>query len=242
MSKNIEFILSKLCNYALIVRKYNLGDKSRFFSDFPDIDNSILENAWEYGLKKIQNPEIVKDASSLRSEDSEIVKRRIGDFQIDSDITFRYLLSELDVKRLKLNEENIERRLRNRLACEYLKALSDEILQLQKKIDNSFKKQATKLFDKIKLGLVIILIIGGFSAPRIITGLTPVDKLTEKIHKASGYQVKVGAICRDGWHSNATGRGACSHHGGVKEWIYITAYHKTIEECKMEASQKSWRD
>ena len=29
-----------------------------------------------------------------------------------------------------------------------------------------------------------------------------------------------GAICRDGWESSATGRGACSHHGGVSEWLY----------------------
>ena len=28
-----------------------------------------------------------------------------------------------------------------------------------------------------------------------------------------------GAICRDGWHSSATGRGACSHHGGVLRWL-----------------------
>jgi hypothetical protein len=31
---------------------------------------------------------------------------------------------------------------------------------------------------------------------------------------------RVGAICRDGWQSSATGRGACSHHGGVSEWLY----------------------
>lgn len=31
---------------------------------------------------------------------------------------------------------------------------------------------------------------------------------------------RVGAICRDGWRSYATGRGACSHHGGVSEWLY----------------------
>jgi len=31
---------------------------------------------------------------------------------------------------------------------------------------------------------------------------------------------RVGAICRDGWRSYATGRGACSHHGGVGEWLY----------------------
>lgn len=30
---------------------------------------------------------------------------------------------------------------------------------------------------------------------------------------------RVGAICNDGTRSTATGSGACSHHGGVKEWI-----------------------
>ena len=31
---------------------------------------------------------------------------------------------------------------------------------------------------------------------------------------------RVGAICRDGWQSTATGSGACSHHGGVDYWLY----------------------
>lgn len=31
---------------------------------------------------------------------------------------------------------------------------------------------------------------------------------------------RVGAWCDDGTWSNATGRGACSHHGGVAEWVY----------------------
>lgn len=34
---------------------------------------------------------------------------------------------------------------------------------------------------------------------------------------SSGY--RTGAFCRDGWRSSATGRGACSHHGGVAYWI-----------------------
>ena len=29
---------------------------------------------------------------------------------------------------------------------------------------------------------------------------------------------RVGAKCCDGANSKATGRGACSHHGGVKYW------------------------
>lgn len=32
--------------------------------------------------------------------------------------------------------------------------------------------------------------------------------------------IRIGAICRDGWRSSATGRGACSHHGGVSYWLY----------------------
>jgi endonuclease YncB( thermonuclease family) len=31
--------------------------------------------------------------------------------------------------------------------------------------------------------------------------------------------VRTGAICSDGWRSSATGRGACSHHGGVAQWL-----------------------
>lgn len=30
--------------------------------------------------------------------------------------------------------------------------------------------------------------------------------------------VRIGASCMDGSHSSATGRGACSHHGGVGAW------------------------
>lgn len=33
-------------------------------------------------------------------------------------------------------------------------------------------------------------------------------------------KVRVGAVCNDGTYSNATGRGACSHHGGVAYWVY----------------------
>ena len=31
---------------------------------------------------------------------------------------------------------------------------------------------------------------------------------------------RTGAICNDGWRSSATGRGACSWHGGVAHWLY----------------------
>ena len=34
------------------------------------------------------------------------------------------------------------------------------------------------------------------------------------------HNVRIGAWCNDGTYSNATGSGACSHHGGVAEWVY----------------------
>ena len=40
------------------------------------------------------------------------------------------------------------------------------------------------------------------------------------------YEVRTGAVCRDGSTSNATGRGACSHHGGVNYWL--TRANKSI--------------
>jgi len=35
----------------------------------------------------------------------------------------------------------------------------------------------------------------------------------------TNYEIRVGAVCRDGTRSSATGRGACSHHGGVSYWL-----------------------
>jgi uncharacterized protein YgiM (DUF1202 family) len=35
----------------------------------------------------------------------------------------------------------------------------------------------------------------------------------------STYSYRVGAVCKDGTSSSATGRGACSHHGGVSRWL-----------------------
>jgi len=31
---------------------------------------------------------------------------------------------------------------------------------------------------------------------------------------------RIGAVCWDGTISSSTGRGTCSHHGGVKNWLY----------------------
>lgn len=32
--------------------------------------------------------------------------------------------------------------------------------------------------------------------------------------------IRIGAVCKDGSRSKSTGKGACSHHGGVAQWLY----------------------
>lgn len=34
------------------------------------------------------------------------------------------------------------------------------------------------------------------------------------------YPIGATAICRDGTYSYSTGRGTCSHHGGVAQWLH----------------------
>lgn len=38
--------------------------------------------------------------------------------------------------------------------------------------------------------------------------------------KTNNLKTRIGAVCNDGTTSRATGRGACSHHGGVAYWLY----------------------
>lgn len=43
---------------------------------------------------------------------------------------------------------------------------------------------------------------------------------------------RIGAICEDETKSNATGSGACSHHGGVDQWRYKYWYSDLDEPYK----------
>jgi len=56
--------------------------------------------------------------------------------------------------------------------------------------------------------LLILMLVG----PLVYLNSSPVDYPQDT--------VRVGCGCCDGTPSDATGRGACSHHGGVKYWIY----------------------
>lgn len=46
----------------------------------------------------------------------------------------------------------------------------------------------------------------------------------------SSYSYRIGAVCKDGSLSSATGRGACSHHGGVSTWRYGERKSVRIED------------
>lgn len=59
--------------------------------------------------------------------------------------------------------------------------------------------------------------------------------LAKYLYESSKVEKRTGAICFDGWVSSATGRGACSHHGGVAKWMYETVYLKSYEQCLSEA-------
>lgn len=43
-------------------------------------------------------------------------------------------------------------------------------------------------------------------------------------------EYRIGAVCNDGTTSSATGRGACSHHGGVKYWRTKSKINYTITD------------
>jgi len=52
------------------------------------------------------------------------------------------------------------------------------------------------------------------------TKKTSSSSSNKKVKTTSVTTTRTGAICEDGTTSTATGSGACSHHGGVKTWLY----------------------
>lgn len=49
-----------------------------------------------------------------------------------------------------------------------------------------------------------------------------------------------GAVCEDGWTSRATGSGACSHHGGVRRWLYSeTEQVKVLDHTRATGLMRS---
>jgi hypothetical protein len=59
----------------------------------------------------------------------------------------------------------------------------------------------------------------------IKAGMTPEqrrkwDEAEQKLDGLGATSSVVASVCTDGWRTSSTGRGTCSHHGGVK-WVVI---------------------
>lgn len=118
-------------------------------------------------------------------------------------------------------------------------------------IDNILEKKKDNTFRNLKIASFSIFLLIWFTCAqgifnRIILGprenQAMAEFLYEKARETKKY--RIGAICSDGWESSSTGRGTCSWHGGVKEWLNETEtyYSKSFEECKDEAEQMSLLD
>ena len=273
-----QTIQETLNRCALIFRKYNLGYRDVFFQQFSEFRRVRLEASWVFAAKEIQNREIIKDTSAaLNAEDRSTINSLVVKFGTDKEAIYDYLLSKFDVHALKLHEENVERRIRQILAKKYLTLVSLSKKDLIGLKDVALADRFSFILKRHKIAAGIIsalLFIGAFSTPRIIDGLTPPDLLLNKyleakygkiearpinedvltnyLHEESVYKGN-GAICRDDWVSHSTGRGTCSHHGGVRYWYFKGQYSRTIEECRKEAvktidelsaraAERSWKD
>lgn len=252
-------IQEKLAKCAEIIRKFDLGKEDYFHSLFPGLPDYILVKTWRNGFGEVRHKDIIKNSSYLNQKDLAEVENKINSVENSKEVIYGYLYSEFDIRGLKLRPENIERRVRTELAKIYLNHLITEIEYIESKITNQEREEREQILKKIeaeknrtnllkrlrskaKTSLIVFSVGLVLFSPKIIEGLTPLDKLTNKIYEDSSYKVRVGAVCRDGRNSSATGRGACSHHGGVRKWKYKKKYRKTYMESKAEARNKSWID
>ena len=252
-------IQNKLNQAAIIVRKYQLGNEDWFISKFYTVHISRLNTAWTLAERKIQNREIIKNASHLSVEEANMATLKADNYDNNSIKLYEKLISKFDVKELKLTDENVERKVRNILALMFINNVSNEINEFVKKNNNSLKNKALRFISKIKYWLIWAAVIGVFLVPRVIEGLTPpekllneylhdkyssiksstinVDVLTNYLHEDSKYEFD-GSICRDGTTSHSQGRGTCSWHGGVRYEFYKGEYSKSIDECRQDAIKK----
>lgn len=233
----ISEIQDKLNKYCLINRKYQLLNETDFISKFTNIKTEYLNKAWEYSCGEIQNSEIIKNTLELPKNGKKEITNRLQKFNFVSSDLYFYLNSKFDVKEFKLDDERIERRLRNTLAERHQKILKAEIKKLKRKEKLSRVKE--KIVSGIATAIIPVIIVGFFFGSRIRDGFTSVDILTERIYEREIYEFS-GSICRDGTTSHSQGRGTCSWHNGVRYKFYKGQHKKSKEKCRIEAKERSW--
>jgi hypothetical protein len=230
-------IQDKINRYCIINRKYQLLDESSFKLKFRKFDIEKLNVAWEFGSKKIQNNEIIKDTKELPKNGRKEISKKLEKLNFNSNDLYIFLNSKFDEKELKLDEEQIERRLRNLIAQRHQKIILNEINKLiSKQKLNQIKEKVVNI---AFLSIIPILIITFFFGSRIRDGFTTVDVLTERIYEREIYNFS-GSICNDGSTSHSQGRGTCSWHGGVAYKFYKGDHKYSKDECRKKAKEISW--
>lgn len=302
--------------YACLLRKYYIGEEDYMYITLSKIEKTEINTSWNYAVNTIKHDERIKNSLSITQGSFNLVTKRYDEFD-NHDQIVKYLLSEFDPSKIKLNDENIERRLRYLLAIKTLKSLEKSITCdfLESQLEYKSKREQANLHEKLineysnlkkieiskrrkikRTGLsvslfllFIISFLGYFSFRQI----NEIDSITKEINvlrkenyrlnnllqneqylsqiynekrfeslKQNGFtgnisfdgifgyksisghlfkgeergvwvyekyngekevykwiSTRVGAICRDGSRSYATGRGTCSHHGGVDYWL-----------------------
>lgn len=232
---------NKLLICAKITRKYILGDKDFFIQSFPNLPKKDLEQIWQLGFDAIRHSELIKNVQQINIFQSKIIGDEISKFSNNKYKIHGYLFSRFDPSILDLEDEIFERRLRYELAKIYFQLLRIEIIQENASTLHGNQKQKRASFSFLPLIYFAGFLLFLFSQ-NIINGFTSAEKLAQKYYERSSYEVRIGAICQDGWKSRATGQGACSHHGGVQNWKYKKIYRRSLIDCKEEALKKSWID
>lgn len=70
----------------------------------------------------------------------------------------------------------------------------------------------------LKLFLLQTIVVAVVAVPVYFYLRSDYREFQVKKQIASQVPDGIGAVCGDGWYSGSTGRGTCSHHGGVKYW------------------------
>lgn len=234
MTSKIQDNLNKYC---LINRKYQILNDTEFYSKFSNIKIEFLKTAWDYGLNEIQNDEIIKNAVELPKQGKKEIEKKLRKFNFSGSELFYFLNSKFEVNELKLDDGQIERRLRNILAIRHQKNLNSEIKKLNRK--ERLNEIKDKILSGILTSIIPLIIIGIIFGSKIRDGFTSIDVLTERIYEREIYEFN-GSICRDGNISHSQGRGTCSWHHGVQYEFYKGQHKKTRSECRIEAKEISW--
>ena len=137
--------------YACLLRKYYIGEEDYMFITLCNIDKTELINSWHYALKKIQHDERIKNSSSVTLGAFSMAMKRYDGFE-NHDQIVRYLFSSFEPTELKLNDENIERRLRYLLAIKTLKSLEQNINFefIESELEKKSNKEAANLREILK--------------------------------------------------------------------------------------------